>query len=239
MSDVGKKEALGGLADPATAPHKAAGESPVRNSQGLSVLSERRRMAEELHKGPIQILWYLDANVWQVQQLAASGRLTETSSILHRLELALQDYEASLLRLTPQSMNDDNQDFICLVTACLKKFTEGSGLRTSLRAEGCFSSLSAAAMAMLLSVLQEALVNVRKHAHATAVEITLRGERRGLRLTLADDGVGCGRRLLSARNWEHWGVKLMRMTVEEMRGTLEVRAGAGRGFQLVLFVPWR
>jgi len=239
MSGSGMKRALGGLPGFPSAPQEVAGQSPGTNYHSLHVLSERRRMAEELHNGPIQILWYLDVNVWQAQQLADLGRPADTSSILHRLNLALQDYEASVLGLTPQWMNDRQQDFISLITAYLERFREGSDLRISLRVEGCFPSLSAAATAKLLSVLQEALANVLKHASATSVAVTLRGERHGLRLILADDGVGCSRRLLYARNGEHWGVKLMRTKVKEMGGKLEMRARAGRGLRLALFIPWQ
>lgn len=76
--------------------------------------------------------------------------------------------------------------------------------------------------------MQEALSNVRKHARASSVELTLRFERDCLRIEILDDGIGAD---LNAAGSPGHGLIGMRERVLLYGGTLRTGARDGRGWQ--------
>jgi nitrate/nitrite-specific signal transduction histidine kinase len=80
-------------------------------------------------------------------------------------------------------------------------------------------SLPASTEVVLLRAAQEALANVRKHAGAGRVEVTLDGAV----LAVADDGAGFD----PAAPTGGYGLAGMRRRVEEIGGTVSIASGAG------------
>ncbi len=88
--------------------------------------------------------------------------------------------------------------------------------------------------AELVRIAQEALANVRQHAHATAVEITLRATEREAVLAIADDGEGFdARRQADGRH----GIVGMRERAKLLGGRLRVASQPGRGTKVTARVP--
>src|SRR5206468_4151087 len=75
-------------------------------------------------------------------------------------------------------------------TGMARSFTSDTGVPVSVQAPGAIKGASLRTESELFRIAQEALSNVRRHAHARKVEIGLR--RRGTQLTLSikDDGQG-------------------------------------------------
>lgn len=89
--------------------------------------------------------------------------------------------------------------------------------------------------AMLFRIVQEALLNIRKHASASHVSITLDPEPGdGARLRIADDG--CGFDPGIARPG-HFGLLTMRERAEALGGTLAVSSAPAQGTALAVSVP--
>ncbi len=86
----------------------------------------------------------------------------------------------------------------------------------------------------LFRIAQEALTNIRKHAHAHKVEIGLRRRGRRLTLSVTDDGVGF---LARTRRGDGHGVIGMRERAKLLGGRLEVSSAPGKGTRLVTRVP--
>src|SRR5262249_59459337 len=70
-----------------------------------------------------------------------------------------------------------------------RAFTSETGVPARVRADGDVA-LPLRTEAELYRVAQEALANVRQHAHATRVDVGLRATPRGVTLSVRDDGVG-------------------------------------------------
>ncbi len=89
--------------------------------------------------------------------------------------------------------------------------------------------------AMLFRILQEAVVNIRKHAKASQVSIALTPEPGGgARLSIEDNG--CGFDPALARPG-HFGLLTMRERAEALGGTLAVSSAPAQGTALVVTVP--
>ena len=80
---------------------------------------------------------------------------------------------------------------------------------------------------------QEALANVRRHAFARSVLVTLSYQDDGVRLEVSDDGAGFD----PDQPTSGYGLRGMRARVSEIGGELTVRSAAGAGTTLTAEVP--
>jgi signal transduction histidine kinase len=88
-------------------------------------------------------------------------------------------------------------------------------------------------------VLQEAITNVRKHARARTVSVTLRRHADAIVCEVSDDGIGfdVANALDRDRMRLHLGLESMRERVSVAGGTLDIRTAPGRGATFTFSFP--
>jgi signal transduction histidine kinase len=84
---------------------------------------------------------------------------------------------------------------------------------------------------VLLRAAQEAFANIRKHSQATAVTVALSPAERGVRLTVADNGIG-----LTDEHTEGFGLRGMRARAAQVGGTMSIASTQG-GTTVTVEVP--
>ncbi|MCG2576229.1 sensor histidine kinase [Dechloromonas sp. XY25] len=92
----------------------------------------------------------------------------------------------------------------------------------------------------LFRIAQEALVNVAKHAEATAVTVALTQGAEGIALTISDNGVGLApepQRPPAAGSG--WGLAIMAERARAVGGALQIGPGHGQGTAVVVTIPNR
>jgi signal transduction histidine kinase len=95
----------------------------------------------------------------------------------------------------------------------------------------------------LYRIVQEALNNVVKHAHAERIEITLRAVDGVTSLTVRDDGRGFALEParvadgLRSRTPGGLGLRIMRERAEALRGRIDVVSAPGRGTIVDVWLP--
>lgn len=116
----------------------------------------------------------------------------------------------------------------------------------SLAAEASFSLagheriVSEAVAHALARVTQEALVNARKHAHASAVHVTLTFFDDAVGIDVADDGIGFDPEAVGAEASEtssSFGIRAMTWRMQNLGGTLTVESRPGEGAVVSAIVP--
>jgi len=116
----------------------------------------------------------------------------------------------------------------------------------SLAAEASFSLagheriVSEAVAHALARVTQEALVNARKHAHASAIHVTLTFFDDAVGIDVADDGVGFDPDAVGAEASEtssSFGIRAMTWRMQNLGGTLTVESRPGEGAVVSAIVP--
>jgi signal transduction histidine kinase len=116
-----------------------------------------------------------------------------------------------------------------------RSFTSDSGVPVRVAA-GASQRLPLRVEAELFRVAQEALTNVRKHAHAREVELALRKRGGTLTLSVRDDGRGFSPRKLRSDGLSH-GVVGMRERAKLLGGRLQISSAPGKGTRVVARVP--
>ena len=200
----------------------------------LARAEERARLAREIHDTLSQGLTAIALDLeGALRHLRGSpGRARE------RLERALATTRENLeearrsvldLRAAPLA----GRPLADALEAMGREFTSDTGVRVHVHAEG-ETALPLRVEGELFRIAQAALANVRTHAHATQVEVTLRTTRREVVLALHDDGVGFDPR--RGANGHH-GILGMRERARILGGRLRVDSRPGRGTKISVRVP--
>jgi two-component system nitrate/nitrite sensor histidine kinase NarX len=90
----------------------------------------------------------------------------------------------------------------------------------------------------VLYIVQEALSNIRKHARAKTVKISLRRGFEGLSVTVRDDGVGFKQETAPRTgNDAHIGLDIMQERAARIGGRISVRSSRGKGTEIRFDLP--
>jgi signal transduction histidine kinase len=205
----------------------------ARDREQLAVFGDRDRIARDLHD-------------LVIQRLFATGMSLEGSlrgmppAAAERVHRAVDDLDATIkeIRSTIFALQSPAPlAGVGLRTAILhgiENAASGLGFAPTIRIEGPIDSLVPPTVAeQLLAVLREALSNVTRHAHASAVAVDISVTPEDARLTVTDDGIGVppgGRRS---------GLTNLRRRAEDLGGRFDVqpRANAAGGSVVSWSVP--
>jgi signal transduction histidine kinase len=201
-------------------------------SRELSILSERNRLALELHDVVSQKLFSLvltaEAAATQLDRdIPAARQQLERLGELARE--ALDELRSLIFGLRPPDLERDG-----LEGALRKEVEMLSGVHgveielTSDRADGDGDAVRNLA---LMRIVDEALHNALQHAHAQHIRVRLRND--GIEVT--DDGVGFEPDKPELRS-HHLGLTSMEERARELGATIEIRSAPGAGTKVRLKV---
>lgn len=149
---------------------------------------ERRRMALELHDGPLQSLVLLLRKLDAVDEGDdGDGALDDAREIV--------DETAAELRRLSRALRPPMLDDLGLAAALRSEtstFARRSGIQARFEVGGQTRPLGQETELLLLRVAQESLHNAERHSAATSVEVTLTYDPGSTALVVADDGHGIG-----------------------------------------------
>jgi signal transduction histidine kinase len=187
---------------------------------------ERQRIAIELHDSTSQHLAGLGLSLGSLRR-----RLNDPAAraLIDEMDKLVQQ-TAQETRVLAYLLNASGREPEGLETAACR-FVEGFGRRTGLKASfearGPVDSVDAASRHALFRVIQEALTNVYRHAHATRADVSLANVSDQLILRVADDGQGIARSSFEAAGAPLGvGIPGMRARIEQLGGRLEIENSA-------------
>lgn len=184
---------------------------------------ERRRIARDLHDEVIQDLAGLSYAI-EAEELRSEQ---EHRPLLTRARIILQDNVRALRAMTAELYPPDLDELGlpgALSQLVQPLLEQGTAVTIDLPEE---CNLDRERCAMLYRVAREALRNVAKHAGASNVTLSLSAGPGRVVLRVGDDGTGFDPRSDAADG--HLGLRLIRDTLEEAGGSLEVRSTPGEG----------
>lgn len=202
---------------------------------------ERARVARELHDGAVQSLISVEMQV-DVLRRRAAQQPGQVVPELGRIQQILRE-EALKLRDLMQQMKPlvvDSKTLVAFLENTVSKFQRETGISARFTCEEVKLDLPSKICRELARILQEALVNVRKHSRAGHVVVQLRDAGEDYRLVIQDDGVGfefSGRLSTTEMETQHKGPVVIRERTRSIEGELTVESVPGRGSRLEVVVP--
>jgi two-component system nitrate/nitrite sensor histidine kinase NarX len=208
----------------------------VAAEKELAISSERNIIAQELHDRIAQSLAFLNLQTQMLENAIARKDSAQVSDDLQRIRAGVQEsYEDVRELLVHFRSRVSESDLETELARTLTKFESQTGIKTSLIQYGNALPLTPEQQAQVLYIVQEALSNVRKHAHATLAEVVVhRGE--DYEFTIRDDGCGLDADAINQGN-EGIGMSIMRERVERIGGSVEIKSHPGHGTEVQLRVP--
>ena len=195
----------------------------------LSREAERRRLGADLHDTIAQGL----SSVLMLVQAADAALDRDISEARRHLDLAARTARENLreIRAVLDALMPTEQDLPEALRRLTSRFTEETGLDARLGVAGDPRPLEIAAEVVLLRAAQESLSNVRRHAQARSVEMSLCYDPGAVRLEVRDDGRG----FEPSRTMGGYGLEAMRSRVTQAGGSVEVDpTPAGTSIRVVI-----
>jgi two-component system nitrate/nitrite sensor histidine kinase NarX len=210
------------------------------SEHAAAVLSERERIAREMHDSLAQVLGATHLRLRVIDSHARSAGLTQVaddvSAVADSCQEAYRDVREAILGLHASSRSE--RGLVDGLRAYLGKYSHLSEIDATLEtAPGVDEmNVSPEVEVQVIRVIQEALTNVRKHSGADHVVVRISLDHNGATFTVRDDGHGFDTdRAKPSR--DGYGLYTMRERMTLIGGTLTIHSTPGQGTRVVAVVP--
>jgi signal transduction histidine kinase len=198
---------------------------------------ERRRIARELHDETTQQLTALGIQL----DMAAHEGVTRPSLLPARdlVNTMIDGLHRVIYDLRPSMLDD--LGLLPAIREYARVHLQAKGIVVHCECADTPPPLGADAQTAVYRVVQEALTNVMRHAHAEAVQIACSVSSDALTIEVEDDGVGFDPERVSQprSTGEGLGLLGMRERLALLGGTITIDAAPGSGTRVTVSVPLR
>ena len=207
----------------------------------VATLEERDRLGREMHDGLAQTLGYLNLRTRAIVDLMNDGQVGEACAMLDDMHQVVKEAYEDVRRVIFDLRSGPDLD-LGFVPA-LRKYLYEFGLQTQIATELVIEGEDhfdppPEVEVQLIRIIQEALTNVRRHAHARHVWVRIEANGMNSHVIVEDDGVGIKEEDKSRQpKWPHFGLQTMRERAESVGGHLEIEPRSGGGTRVMVTIP--
>jgi len=204
----------------------------------MVVVEERYRLSREFHDGLAQTLSYLTFLTDNLQELMDAQQLeaakSEIGEIRQTLRSAYVDVREAIDGLRtrndePGALGEQLRDYVVA-------FARQTGLEPQLEITPSDFYTTPICALQLMRIAQEALSNVRKHAEAQHVYLSLQQCNDQLCLSIADDGKGFSLEDNTGRS-RHYGLSSIRERAASLGGSVTIATRPQHGTRITVTIP--
>jgi two-component system sensor histidine kinase DegS len=201
---------------------------------------ERKRIARELHDDTAQVLGSLLRqldNFIRKRHGFASNEVLFLKDLQTQLNRGLQSMQRFVQDLRPSLLDD--LGLIPAVRSLVKGLQESEGIDAELKIVGGERRFPPEVELLLFRIVQEALNNIRRHAHASEARVVMELNQDEVRVTITDNGRGfeLPEEVDDLPRVGKLGLAGMQERARLLNGTLRVKSVPGKGTTLVVEAP--
>jgi two-component system sensor histidine kinase DegS len=206
-----------------------------------SLEAERERLYRDVHDGPAQVLANAIFEVEYLERIAERAPAevrqtlkTELANLKGQFRGSLDSVRAMIYDLRPPELTE-----LGLAEAMRNYASEWEarcGIKVASQLDLKDTGLPPMEELAVYRVMQEALQNVHKHAHASAVGMAWSRANDSWVLHVTDDGMGFDL-VKAARHKKSVGLLSMRERAELIGGSLQIQSTPGKGTAVTLLLP--
>ncbi len=201
-----------------------------------AILQERIRLAREIHDGLAQTLGFLKMRLSQLQLYFEKGEKDKEQQTIQQLYQTVSNaYIETRTTIDQLRVSIENNNLEDLLKETLEEFRESSNIEGYLYFKGVDLQVPGEVNAQLVRIVHEALSNVRKHSHATQVEIECFINGDELYVIIKDNGVGFEPQELQPRS--EYGLIGMKERAEIIGADIHINSHLGEGTSVQVRLP--
>jgi two-component system sensor histidine kinase DegS len=199
---------------------------------------ERLRVSRQMHDGPAQTMTNLVLRAEICERLLdmdVTRAKTELSGLKSVVNTTLQDTRRFIFDLRPMILDDLGLE--PTLRRYMQQFNEKHKIEAGVTISGLNGRLPGQLEVAIFRIVQEAVTNVAKHAHANKVQVTIEANEDILGVTVEDDGAGFSMDEAKVRDPKKLGLTTMRQRAEMFGGQVVVDSTPGRGTRIMTSLP--
>lgn len=191
--------------------------------------AERKRIYQELHDTIVQ---NIRVNLLYLREMP---NIPKIAAITQAEEESLECIKNIINDLTPPELK--NCSFRLALQDLCERFSKRTGLEIVFFAapEVPLESFSDIQKLHIYRILQEALSNTARHAHASEISVIIKKKENTIQFFITDDGCGL-ENASSETGGTHLGLKGIQARVAALGGRLEIRSSAESGTEILVEV---
>ena len=207
-------------------------------AEQAAILSERQRLAAELHDNLAQTLSFMSLKVDQIRQMLSGKKISESSKELEAVKSAIS-HAYSQVRSALEGLSQPaspTSEFASQLALSVEEFHKMAGLdiQLNLPDDGQIPLLPLA-QSQALHIVREALTNAHHHAQANQVWVRVANNQDFIHIIIEDDGIGFDPQIIAGK--DHMGLRLMQARAERSGGFLTVESTPSEGTRVELSYP--
>lgn len=191
----------------------------VEEQARRSVYEERERLANELHDNIAQTLFFLQIKLQKGHLEEAKAAV---SDINNQVRQAIFNLRGSV---------DENMDFVERIRIWLQEWQVITGISVVEELKLGNHYFTPVEEVHLLSIIQEAFTNIRKHSQADQAKISIEVDQNQWMLTISDNGCGL---VNEQQALNKYGLLMMRRRSEEIMAKMEYQPLEHGGLEIIL-----
>jgi signal transduction histidine kinase len=194
---------------------------------------ERRRVSRELHDGINQLLVSVKYKIENFEEKFSHSPQQALDDIKKAgifLGEAISEVRRVSHDLRPSVLDD--LGLMPAISNLIRRFSERNLIDVEVKGlENHFERLPADVETALYRIVQEALMNIEKHANATHVVINMTRTDNNITIRLEDNGEGFSmqKAMRKSRSTQSMGLRNMRERIELLQGTFFIHSDVGKG----------
>jgi two-component system, NarL family, sensor kinase len=203
----------------------------------LATLEERNRLARDIHDTLAQGLTAITLQLEAAEALATTKPDVAQRKVAQALDLARQNLEEarrSVLNLRAAPLQ--GQTLPQALERLARQWSDETGIAVMTKFDPAIERLPAAMENGLFRIAGEALTNVRNHAGATQVTLSLEQHDAELRLRIADNGAGFDPQRVAPTATSGYGITGMSERAHLLGGRFELHSAPGAGTRVDVIV---
>ena len=202
--------------------------------EDLTIAAERQRVARELHDTLSQGLAGIILQLEAADANLSNSKLEKSKDIIRQAMESARTTLADARLVIDDLRSVQPRECQSAIREAASNFTRETGIPciTSLELP---QSLSLPTTDAVIQVVNECLLNIKRHSRATQVEINGSSSKDELKISVTDNGTGFDPQSVSSNG--HYGLMGMRERMEMLGGTLSISSEPAKGTTVEIRIP--
>ncbi len=201
----------------------------------LLVMQERTRLSHELHDSLAQIIASLRIQIRVIDETFHSNDEKSIWQQMERIEYTIDQANTQLRELIAHFRVPINeQGLIPSIEEAVRRTQEEMGIPVYFQNEWPQQEFTPEIELNVLRIVQECLVNIRKHSQAEVVRILLSYRNDNNIVLIEDDGIGFDESSIVSEGGLHLGLNILRDRASEIDADIEIESEPGDGTRINL-----